>query len=242
MPLFRVEDFLQDGGSGVSRSKGRPRIISNVQLVPPRCEGSTRVGEFATSRVDIDDAPDEWTRKRRNRRGNLVDSAPGYEPDAVERHDRAVAIPRTLGEVRDRCRSPLRRRRPPPTAIVSLKPLESESYAKILKKARGAISLVDLEIENPRIRRAMNEEIIIEIPGAHGASKAGGLASRLRETVRNEAQVARPTARGEVLLGGLDESITPEEVKTVMALNGGCLELDIRIRPIRQMWNGLGTV
>lgn len=46
------------------------------------------------------------------------------------------------------------------------------TYAEILKKARSEGSLVELGIGYTRIRKAVNGRIIIEIPGAEGASKA----------------------------------------------------------------------
>lgn len=136
------------------------------------------------------------------------------------------------------------KRRLPSTAAVALRTLEDDgmSYADILKQAKSGISLADLGIDNPRIRKAVNGGIIIEVPGADGAEKADRLANRLREVVGGVAHIARPTARGELLLTGLDESITREEVTAAVARIGGCSEESVRLGPIRQMKNGLGLI
>lgn len=106
------------------------------------------------------------------------------------------------------------RRRLPATAAVSLRSREEEgvSYADILKTAKGGISLAELGISNPRIRKAANSGIIIEVPGADGATKADSLAGKLCEVVGQVAHVARPYAKGEILLVGLDESVSREEI------------------------------
>lgn len=135
------------------------------------------------------------------------------------------------------------KRRLPSTAAVALRTLEDGgiSYADILKQAKSGISLADLRIDNPRIRKAVNGGIIIEVPGADGAERADRLANRLREVVGGVAHVGRPTARGKLLLIGL-ESITREEVTAAVARVGGCSEESVRLGPIRQMKNGLGLI
>lgn len=117
------------------------------------------------------------------------------------------------------------------------------TYAEILKKARNEVSLVELGIGSTRIRKAVNGGIIIERGlGAEGASKADQLANRLREVVGQVAHVARPTAKGEFLLIGLDESISREEAIAAVARVGGCPEENVRAGPIRSMRNGLGLM
>lgn len=56
------------------------------------------------------------------------------------------------------------------------------------------------------------------------------------------AHVARPYAKGEVLLIGLDDSVSREEIIRAVAEVGKCTEDSIRTGPIRPMRNGLGMV
>jgi len=66
-----------------------------------------------------------------------------------------------------------RRRKPPRTAAISIKVRdESTTYAEILKKARGEITLSEFKIENQRIRKGINGSIIIEIAGQDSQDKA----------------------------------------------------------------------
>lgn len=131
-----------------------------------------------------------------------------------------------------------------PSTAVALRTLEDGgmSYADILKQAKSDISLADLGISNPRIRKAVNGGIIIEVPGADGVEKADKLANRLREIVGKVAHVARPTARGELLLIGLDKLIAQGEVIAAVVKAGGCPEESVRAGPIRPMRNELGLV
>lgn len=101
---------------------------------------------------------------------------------------------------------------------------------------------MEIGITNPRIRRAANGGIIIEVLGADGAAKADNLAVRIREVVGQVAHVARPYAKGEVLLIGLDDSVSREEITRAVAEVGKCTEDSIRTGPIRPMRSGLGMV
>lgn len=116
------------------------------------------------------------------------------------------------------------------------------SYADILKTAKEGISLTELGISNPRIRKAANGGIIIEVRGADSASKADSLANKLREVVGQVAHVARPYAKGEILLVGLDESVSREEIVAAVVGAGKCREDNVRVGPIRPMRNGLGPM
>lgn len=88
----------------------------------------------------------------------------------------------------------------------------------------------------------MNGGIIIEVSGADGAVSADKLADRLRAVIGQEAHVARPYAKGEFLLVGLDESASQEEIIAAVSKVGKCPVHTIRTGPIRPMRNGLGTI
>jgi len=73
------------------------------------------------------------------------------------------------------------RKRVPRAAAVFIKAnVDGVFYADIIKRARETVSLKDLDIANPRMRRAANDGVIIEISGPEGAMKADTLAWRLR--------------------------------------------------------------
>lgn len=116
---------------------------------------------------------------------------------------------------------------------------EDFSYAKALTEARARIPLEELGIEFSKIRRTVNGGRIIEIPGVDSAKRADDLAARLRAVLGEEARIARPVVRGELRVVGLDDSVTPEEVRSVIARDGNCSEEDVRTGPIRVLNNGL---
>lgn len=189
---------------------------------------------------------DKWTlvsKRGKDRRNARVEPRDLYGRRPKEKEKEGAQRPRTDRPLGADPRSMDRRRRPPPMAAVSLRRSEEgTTYAEILRRARNEVSLNELGIENPKIRRAMNGGLIIEIPGDDGASKADNLAERLRTVIGGVAVVARPKAKAEALLIGLDESVTPAEVTSIVAKIGGSNEGDIKVGPIRPMANGLSTI
>lgn len=88
------------------------------------------------------------------------------------------------------------KRRVPRTAAISIKgKADTFSYAEALKRARTNISLQELQIESPRIRKGVNGATIIEISGPENAEKANKLATKLQE-VLGDAIVMRPSIKG----------------------------------------------
>lgn len=134
-------------------------------------------------------------------------------------------------------------RKPPRTSVVSLKRnVDGPSYADILRKAREHIQLDGLGIERTKIRWAANGAALIEIFGDGNAGKADTLAERLRDVLKGEALVYRPTVKGELRIWGLDDSVSPDEVTCVVADTGSCLPSEVRVGAIARMNNGLGSV
>ncbi|EFN75563.1 hypothetical protein EAI_06338, partial [Harpegnathos saltator] len=138
---------------------------------------------------------------------------------------------------------PKSRPRSPRTAAVGLKGKEEAfSYAEALMKAREEVSLNELGIEEMRIRRAANGGRLLEIPGPDGPARADILAARLRAIMGDSATITRPIAKGEIRISGLHDSVTVGEITEVVASGGGCDVTDVRMGPIRQMSNGMGSV
>jgi len=116
---------------------------------------------------------------------------------------------------------------------------DGPSYADIIKRTRESVNLKDIGISNPRMRRAANGGIIIEISGPEGAVKADTLASRLRDAIGDNAVVSRSVVKADLKISGFDESVIKDEIITAMTEIGNCLASDVRVGSFRPMRNGL---
>lgn len=142
--------------------------------------------------------------------------------------------------IRDR---ELPKRRTPRTAAITLKKEEGiESYAQMLRKAREKISLTEMDINNTKIRHAITGSLIIEVAGPDNNNKADKLAEKLRTVLAGEATIARPVKTGEMLMRGIDSSITADEMIKEICEIGGCEKEQIKLGTLKVMRNGLGTV
>lgn len=200
--------------------KGRPRVISNIQIVSPR-------GDVRDAVAQERQQEGEWTRVI-GRRDNT----------------RRADFERTGIGKRERSRSGTRQRRPPRTAVVAIRARnENVSYAEVLRKARQGISLGELRIETTKVKRGINGSLLIEIPGQEGSEKARVLTEKLKEKLdENEVMITRPTAMAEIKVTGLDESVTIEEMRETIAHYGGCTTEEVKTGNIRWMYNGLGII
>ncbi|EFN65183.1 hypothetical protein EAG_00536, partial [Camponotus floridanus] len=106
------------------------------------------------------------------------------------------------------------------------------SYAEALQKVRANISLKDLDIQNPRIRKGISGITIIEISGPENEEKANRLANEMQKMLAREALISRPCIKGELKLSGLDESITTDEIRRTVAFEGSCEESTIKLGKI----------
>lgn len=137
------------------------------------------------------------------------------------------------------------RRRQPKTAAVAISSRDNRKpYAEILREAKSKIDLKQLGIEDTRIRRAITGGIIIEISGDQHSQKADVLANTLRQAFTNadDVTISRPAKRAELRLSGLDDSITPEDVRIALADVGNCSSHDIKTGNVRITSRGLGTI
>ncbi|EFN70397.1 hypothetical protein EAG_04919, partial [Camponotus floridanus] len=129
----------------------------------------------------------------------------------------------------------------PKTAAVCIKGRTDDfSYAEALRKARTSISLSELEIGAPRIRKGVNGSTIIEISGPENSEKADRLVVKLQE-VLEDAVVTRPIIKGELKLFGLEESITKEEIEFAVADIGECGMQEVTVTAIRPSRTGLNV-
>jgi len=198
------------------RGRGRPKIVRNEQLVPPRVPlvedpaSASGMDEVSTPQTMVTATSMEWApvvrRKRNRKKKNNGDvSRP--------RVTMAPSVGTALNSVPSRVLLVPRRRRPPRSAAVTITVSgKNFSYAAVLKKARENIPLAKMRIKNSRIRQMVNGGRIIEIPGLDAAQKADKLAERLRSVLGAEAVIARPSIKSELRILGLDDTVTTEEV------------------------------
>lgn len=107
------------------------------------------------------------------------------------------------------------------------------TYAKVLAEAKEKIALADCGITGLRFRKGATGARILEVPGASSGAQADALAQKLRETIGEMAKVSRPTKSAEMRITGMCDSVTPEEVMTAVAHQGGCPRECVKIGSLR---------
>lgn len=110
---------------------------------------------------------------------------------------------------------------------------------EVMNKAKSEVSLGGLGINESRVRRTANGNLLIEISDPDGASKADRLADCLKGIFGNEAIVTRPSVKCELRLVGLDVTTSLEDIRAVLTREGDN-PADFRIGPIRSFRNELG--
>ncbi|KMQ87926.1 hypothetical protein RF55_12668 [Lasius niger] len=233
----------------VTRSTG-PRVVANVQLVPPCDSVSLSMGKStlrfrkseksnvseADKKSDSGDASwKEVAGKGKNRKGRQVDLTRSGETKASQaKEGRRSAKGKASGPVR----------KLPKTAAVSITGRNKDfSYREALLRATKEISLTDLKIETTRLRRAANGGYIIEIMDKDGADKAVSLQEKLKTLLpEDQAVVARPITFGEVRFIGLDVTILAEKVVELIAAEGKCGVDEVKVGSILPMRNGMNTI
>jgi len=219
--------------------RGVPRITSDIQLVPPR-PTSGLVQDIQEESEPFSDL-ESWTEisgRRSKRRVRIAAGADLAGPTGVTAS--AAVSDRSGGRPHLAINPGSARRRAPRNAAVSIKTnMDGLSYAEIIKQTHEKVNLKELGIVNPRMRRAANGGVIIEIVGPEGAVKANTLASRLRNIIGDSAVVSRPVVKADLKISDFDESVLKDEIITVLTESGECLASDIRVGSFRPMRNGL---
>jgi len=222
------------------KSKGVPRIIENIQLVPPRYApepSGEQQQEDQGPYSDFETWMEVTSKKNRSKR---VRVASGNEYDGP-----SGVAPRPSGGDRDGGGPPVAnsgiRRRAPRNAAVSIKLANEKNltYADIIRIAKEKVNLREFGITKPSTRRAANGSYLIEVAGPDGSNRADTLASRLREVIGEVAVVSRPVVKTDLRISGFDESVISDEIITSITENGDCLASDVRVGSFRPMRNGL---
>lgn len=223
----------KDAARSRSRSGGRnlPRIVENVQIVPPRTTQNAQE-DMNTNRTLGEESWQVVKSKERNKNKNK-----NKKSDAKPKMDKPKSKPSASPK------SGNMKRRPPRTAAVTIKGTDEKfSYADALRTLRNKITLPDMNINVSHVRKAVGGGLIIEIPGEDKVKKAEELKNKITEVLGPTVKVSRPVIKGEVRLIGLDDSVIQEEVADVVATAGDCSASDIKVGMIRPMTNGLYTV
>lgn len=219
-----------------TRAKGKsPKIIGNIQIVPPRRPRDVASASEATF-VTPRESDSQWSEMRRKKKvGHSMKAMVSSSPRAVAPGGTDARTPSYRG--------PLRIRKPLSNAVVSIK-LEDSSltYADILKRAREKINIKELGISNPKFRKMANGGILLELSGSEGHARAEALADCLRREVGSQAKITRPTKFGELRISGMDYSVTPDELVGILAKAGQCDPGMIRVGPFRESIRGVQTV
>lgn len=135
------------------------------------------------------------------------------------------------------------RRKLPATAAISIRGSKKDfDYADALKRARQNISLQELDIKNPKIRKGISGSTIIEISGPDNVKKADLLAMEMSKIFTSEAKISRPNIKGEIKLTGLDESISTNDICEAIVSEGPCKSSDITVGQIGRNRYGDGIV
>lgn len=82
-----------------------------------------------------------------------------------------------------------------------------------MRKARSAISLADLGIEQTRVRFAGTSGMLIEVYGLDNKVKADQLASRLKEVVPAGVMLSCPKKMTDIKMIGVDDSVTAHRMR-----------------------------
>jgi len=219
--------------------RGVPIITSNVQLVPPRpIPERARVSQEEPELFsDLESWTEVTNRRSKRKQVRIAAKDDSVEPTGVtdrtgvDRFGGRPQPPSALGGAR---------RRAPRNAAVAIKAnSDGLSYAEIIKQAREKVNLKDIGIINPRMRRAANGGVIIEISGPEGVVKADSLASRLRDAIGDNAVVSRPVVKADLRVSGFDESVIKDKIIITLIEFGDCLASDVRVGSFRPMRNGL---
>ncbi|VVC88714.1 unnamed protein product [Leptidea sinapis] len=117
------------------------------------------------------------------------------------------------------------------------------TYAAVLKKARNTLAS-EFGSVGARLRLAQTGARVLEFPGADGAKTADTFAQKLRSVLADSegVRVARPTKCTQMLISGLDDSVSVDDVRVAIQSKTGCSSDNIRVGIIRPGKGGLGAV
>lgn len=98
----------------------------------------------------------------------------------------------------------------------------------MLATARQKVPLAEFGMQRVKIKKAMTESIILEVPGDKERKKAPALTAQLTQALDpTTVKVAAPTA--ELRSTKIDISVGKEELRDTLARARGCKALEVRV-------------
>ena len=126
---------------------------------------------------------------------------------------------KTKTPARAKPKGPRRRERHLPDAIIIRKKVEETSYVDILRRVKGDPTLKGVGERVSTIRRTATGNLLLVL-GGKGELTTTNCGQLLRETLREEADVATKVPENEIILRGLDEASTKEDVGAALTAIG----------------------
>lgn len=209
------------------------KILENVQLVGHKVRIEGKDGQE-------DSASEGWI-KQRSRKEKKIEKKSQVMGQEKGKKGKGIGEKQMTRQQKSKII-----RKPPRSSAVTIRIEEKNkdkiSYSEVLKKAREKVSLEQIGIEKTKIRKTAAGNILIEIPGIGKNTEADRLAMELNKVLEGEAIIARPIIRGELRLFGLDDSISTDEIREIIAAHGKCKIEEVKVGNIKPMRNGLGMV
>lgn len=186
-------------GEERTQKRGKPRIISNIQIAPPK-----------PSLRDEKNTNDEgWNvvsqRAKKKDKGSIGSKVKDKNKEDLQ--TRKGYIQKNKSNLQKNTSNQDRVKKVPKTAAVTITVKEGISYAEILRHAREKISLPTMGIDASKIRKGINGGLIIEISGEENSIKAANLVEKLKEVLpdRDKIRISQPTTKADLKISGLDD-------------------------------------
>ncbi|XP_011858653.1 PREDICTED: uncharacterized protein LOC105556182 [Vollenhovia emeryi] len=242
----------------------KPRVVAveavNVQIkrtrTPQRAAKKDGREETAKQKQALASQPaprtaDSWVEvvKRGSRRNAATQPAALQKPTTLPKKTQGLQGKETKGgtdkptpqSAKTVATKTARRRNPRTQAVVLTAP--PTLYGECMGQLKAQIKLEDYGIQGVKPRRSMIGALVFEIPGEGAKDKAVALSDKMKSVLVNRegVKVTRPQKMAELRIKDLDDSISEEEVRGVVAREAECDPTDVRVGKIRVAPNGLGT-
>jgi len=207
------------------------KVVKDRRKRGPNSRSRSRPGRKTYAGAAAATRPPVPTRKQERREGNQ-----GNRQEKTRRQEAAATTIRQQQQ-----RQPVLKKPPKTAAIQVVCP--PGQCAETMRLARERVDIRRLGIEELRPRRARTGALLLEIPGANGASKADALAREMQEALRDRegVRVTRPAKTAEIRIKDLEDSVSAVEIANAIADSGECQVAEVQVGPIRLGTNRLGT-
>lgn len=225
-------------------SKKKPTILSVEEVNPPKClqnERTRRGDGRALNRAWADIAARVPWKSRINEKYDIRRTSESQSENLRE----PTQIFKRPNLARDNKEREIQKlntalSRSSRSAAIILQGDGETNYNEIILKAKREISLVELGINDCKVRRGYTGGMVIEIPGEGATDKADVLAERLRQVLANEEiSIRRPSKRIDLKVIGMEDTTSKEEIASAFSEVGGCGVNELRVSDIRRTAKGM---